>query len=181
MVQPSPAFMSSASHNAAGLAKSTYEEPFPGAVGQSFLRSLKKDPVLAGEYKTLVGRQAKDKFRLEWVALKVEAAKKERVKEKKHAKTQACKGTYLPFRRVWDKEGQDLAGYQAPTAQNPTPQTHQFNLLKHVVLMFVAVAPWLAPTFCFALVAFMVAGCTHGLGGSGEGVLYAMCVCTYRS
>ena len=76
------------------------------------------------EYKNMKGHGKKEQFRLKWCAMKVKDAEKKAIKEKKHSKVEACTGTYVPFKRLWDREGDNLAGYRAPSGQwHISPET----------------------------------------------------------
>jgi hypothetical protein len=86
---------------------------FAGAVGQSFTRALAKDSELKEAYSILVGHEAKQNFRLNWAKLELREAEKKAIKTKSHTKEQKVVGTYMPFRRLWDHEGQDRAGFKA--------------------------------------------------------------------
>lgn len=92
---------------------------FTGLAGQSFGRVLKKDKEMQAEYKKLTGHQAKEEFRLKWAELEVRAAERAAVKTKTHSQEETCIGTYRPFRRIWEAEGQDSEGFQAPDGTNP--------------------------------------------------------------
>ena len=92
---------------------------FTGLAGQSFGRVLKRDKELQAEYKKLTGHQAKEEFRLKWAELEVRAAERKSVKTKTHSQEETCIGTYRPFRRIWEAEGQDSEGFQAPDGTNP--------------------------------------------------------------
>lgn len=71
---------------------------------------------MAEEYKNMKGHGKKEQFRLKWCAMKVKDAEKKAIKEKKHS--------YVPFKRLWDREGDDLAGYRAPSSQlHISPET----------------------------------------------------------
>ena len=78
---------------------------------------MKKDPQMAEEYKKLPGLAKKEEFRLQWATMKVKEAEKKAIKEKKSSKEETTTGTYVPFKRLWDREGDDLAGYRAPSSQ----------------------------------------------------------------
>ena len=65
------------------------------------------------EYKGLVGREAKAKFRAKWAATKLEAAEKRALKEEKHSLSEETDGVYLPFKVLWDREGGDAAAFKA--------------------------------------------------------------------
>ena len=92
---------------------------FTGLAGQSFSRVLKKDKEMQAEYKKLTGHQAKEEFRLKWAELEVRAAERASVKTKTHSQEETCIGTYRPFRRIWEAEGQDSEGFQASDGTNP--------------------------------------------------------------
>ena len=87
--------------------------PFPGPVGQSFTRDLRKDGEFAAEYNNTLGREAKAKFRQKWCQGKLEACEKKLTKETKQILTDETVGVYLPFRKLWESEGLDESGYQA--------------------------------------------------------------------
>jgi len=91
---------------------------FTGFVGQAFARTLKKDGHLKSEYQKLTGHQAKADFRLKWASLELQAAEKTAAKSKTHSQEEACIGTYRSFRRIWESEGQDSEGFQAPDGTN---------------------------------------------------------------
>ena len=90
----------------------------PGAVGQCFARDLKKDKELCHDYKGLVGRAAKAAFRQRWAQSRMEAASRACTKEEKHTFAEEAAGQYLPFKRIWELEGADKAGFQAITKAN---------------------------------------------------------------
>ena len=92
---------------------------FTGMAGQSFRRGLQKDKEMQAEYKKLTGHQAKEEFRLKWAELEVQAAERASVKTKTHSQEETCIGTYRPFRRIWEAEGQDSEGFQASDGTNP--------------------------------------------------------------
>lgn len=92
---------------------------FTGAASQSFARALKKDKELQADYKKLTGHVAKSEFRLKWATLEVHAAEKAAVKTKAHSQEETCIGTYRPVRKIWEAEGQDSEGFQAPDGTNP--------------------------------------------------------------
>lgn len=91
---------------------------FTGMAGQVFHRALKKDKEMQAEYQKLTGNQAKEEFRLKWAELEVRAAERSAVKQKTHSQEETCIGTYRPFRRIWEAEGQDSEGFQAPDGTN---------------------------------------------------------------
>jgi hypothetical protein len=70
---------------------------------------------MASEYKGLVGRAAKEAFRAKWSETKVENAevKLATLKAECHQLEDSTTGTYLPFKRLWESEGSDDAGFQA--------------------------------------------------------------------
>ena len=74
---------------------------------------MAKDSDKAKEYRGLVGRQAKAQFRAKWVAQKLEAAERKMNKVQKHVITDQTDGTYLPFKKLWEAEGSDNAGFKA--------------------------------------------------------------------
>ena len=88
--------------------------PCPGKVGQTWARDIKSNKQLQDDYKHLLGRDAKKAFRMKWRQLKLEAAEKRAIKETKELHEDRTVGTYLPFKKVWDAEGSDDAGFQAP-------------------------------------------------------------------
>ena len=87
--------------------------PFAGQVGQEFKRHLGADPLAKGEYDKLVGHKSKQAFRNKWAESRLEEAKREATKTESHSLEESVQGVYLPFRRLWDMEGADMAGFQA--------------------------------------------------------------------
>lgn len=95
--------------------------PPPGTVGTTFQRDLGKDKELSAKYRGLQGHAQKAEFRLKWAKNKlVEAEMKleEMTKTETHSHQEVTTGTYLPFRRVWEMEGQDNEGYLAFRSTN---------------------------------------------------------------
>ena len=74
---------------------------------------MKKDTKEALEYRNLVGRKAKAEFRAKWAELKLEAAQKKAVKEQRHEMSEYAHAQHTPFKKLWDAEGSDQAGFRA--------------------------------------------------------------------
>ena len=85
----------------------------PGSLGQQFTRELKKSQEDLEEYKSLVGQEAKKRFRARWLDKKLGEAKSRAVKAVKQSQSEEKVGNYVSFKRVWDLEGSDIAGYKA--------------------------------------------------------------------
>ena len=72
-----------------------------------------KDTSDAEEYRSLTTRPAKLEFRQRWVAQKLAEAERRQIKKTVQMESSETIGTYMSFRRIWDAEGSDRAGYQA--------------------------------------------------------------------
>ena len=87
----------------------------PGA--QAFRRELENDQELRDEYQGLRGHQSKASFRSKWARAKLEQAELElkqlQTKSESHSHETATQGTFLPFKKIWDQEGQDEEGFVA--------------------------------------------------------------------
>jgi len=90
-----------------------------GKAGQRFAKELAKNPDEAAAYKALAGRDAKRAFRIKWAAAKRAAAEEALTLHKTQSTTVSDElhGQYLPFKRIWEMEGNDQAGYQARNSQ----------------------------------------------------------------
>ena len=90
-----------------------YAFPCPGAVGKQFRRALANDKDMNSAYKLLVGHEAKAKFRSDWAQVRLDAERKA-MKVQEQSKEESLDGRYVPFKVLWDSEGNDLSGYKAP-------------------------------------------------------------------
>lgn len=79
------------------------------AVGQAFSRAAGKDPA----YKELKGWQAKRDFRMKWAQARFESMMQSKMRQTVVRDKHIKKGEYIPFRKVWEKEGLDEAGFEA--------------------------------------------------------------------
>ena len=86
-----------------------------GPIGQAFRRDLEKDQELKDKYQGLVGHQEKAAFRKKWASMKIEKLEKMQLQTESeiHSRETATLGTYLPFKKIWDQEGQDEEGFVA--------------------------------------------------------------------
>ena len=89
-------------------------------MGQVFTRELKKSPEDMEAYKELVGNSAKKAWRDKWLASKLENAKKMQMQTTKQTVAQHLTGHYKSFRKIWEEEGLDEAGYKAPMGEGET-------------------------------------------------------------
>lgn len=110
----------------------------PGAACARFKRVLKKDSEMADMYKQCKGNDAKAKFRLDWATSCLAAGSKSAVKTSSHVQVESLEGKYLPFKKLWEAEGDDMQGwtaivgqtmgkpiYQESKRQGNKPQEHQ--------------------------------------------------------
>jgi hypothetical protein len=97
-----------------------------GAVGCKFARALKRDTELQESYKEASGREAKASFRTKWATQQLAAAERHAVKRQQHSTQEKLQGTYVPFKKLWEHEGDDASGYAAAHIQsiNRTPASH---------------------------------------------------------
>ena len=86
-----------------------------GPIGKAFRRDLEKDQELKDKYQGLVGHQEKATFRKKWASMKIEQLELQQLQTKSetHSRETATLGTYLPFKKIWDQEGQDEEGFVA--------------------------------------------------------------------
>ena len=65
------------------------------------------------KYKGCKKRDAQAKLRMDWAKQRFEESEKKRVKTKSLNEIESWTAQYLPFGRLWEKEGKDAAGFQA--------------------------------------------------------------------
>ena len=97
----------------------------PGKIASQFTRELGKDAETRKEYEALTSHKDKAEFRSRWAALKLKqcTSKLELMKTEVHTMDDTSKGTYLPFRRLWEQEGLDKTGFEALLGTRAHPIT----------------------------------------------------------
>ena len=87
-----------------------------GPLASQWTRELKADAELKAQYEAQKTTRDKAQFRTRWAQLKLQAAnqKLELIKSEVHTLDESMTGTYLPFRRLWEREGMDKSGFEAP-------------------------------------------------------------------
>ena len=97
----------------------------PGAACARFKRALKKDEDIADLYKKCINNSAKAKFRLDWATSVLDAGTKSAVKTKSHIQEESLEGKYLPFKKLWEAEGDDMQGWTAIMGETIGKPIHQ--------------------------------------------------------
>lgn len=97
----------------------------PGAAAGRFKRAMKKDEDLAELYKKCSNNSAKAKFRLDWATSALAAGTKSAVKTQSHIQEESLEGKYLPFKKLWEAEGDDMQGWTAIMGEAIGKPIHQ--------------------------------------------------------
>ena len=97
----------------------------PGAAYARFKRALKKDEDMADLYKKCINNSAKAKFRLDWATSVLDAGTLSAVKTKSHIQEESLEGKYLPFKKLWEAEGDDMQGWTAIMGETIGKPIHQ--------------------------------------------------------
>eukprot|EP00974_Lingulodinium_polyedra_P029738 2866072-Lingulodinium_polyedra.AAC.1 len=84
-----------------------------GSVGQCFSRAHPKGSVAYLEYHSLKTDKQKAAFRLAWAKKRYEDTVAKKFRTEQFKLVDSSKGTYLPFRKVWEAEGMDRLGLEA--------------------------------------------------------------------
>ena len=92
----------------------SYAFPCSGKLGAKFKRDMKQNSSEQKTYSELVGHKAKAKFRIAWAAMRMESITRTTRKEEEHKRVELLQGEYVPFKVLWDRQGNDLSGYRAP-------------------------------------------------------------------
>ena len=87
--------------------------PAHGTLGSAFNRAHPKGSKQKQAYEACQGKKAKELFRKQWAKLEWDSVQAEFKTLDFESHTDGNKGTYLPFRVVWEREGLDRAGYVA--------------------------------------------------------------------
>jgi hypothetical protein len=112
-----------------------------GTVGYKFTRALKRDPELEASYKEAKGIAAKAAFRTKWASLQLAAAEKVAKKRQTHALQERLEGRYIPFKKLWEAEGEDASGFAVAHVQyEPDPSFP--DGVGDVLCSLVCVPPW---------------------------------------
>ena len=80
-------------------------------------------------YKQCTSNTARAKFRLDWATSALAAGTKRGVKIKSHIQEESLEGKYLPFKKLWEAEGEDMQGWKAIMGQTlGTPINQESNI-----------------------------------------------------
>ena len=92
--------------------------PAQGTVGQAFARAHPKGSEQRTAYDKLPNQAAKAQARLEWGERSFETALKKYSHVVRHTHSDTNVGEYVPFKILWDREGNDQSGYEVPLNRN---------------------------------------------------------------
>ena len=91
--------------------------PSTGRWGQRFARSA--DGGKSADYKACKSHAEKQQFRANWATVEWNKVKITLTEDTREDEVDGKVGTYMCFKRIWDKEGRDSEGYEATVTDEP--------------------------------------------------------------